>query len=366
MSLAAKPPPPLPPGSVVGVIGDGQLGRMLALAAARLGLRTAVLGRAGSPAAQVCDTLIDGREDDPEAIARLARAAHVLTFEWENAPADAIEAMAGQVRIAPGARALRVSQDRLVEKAFLNEHGAATVPFVAVDDPDDIAEGLRRLGAPAVLKTRRFGYDGKGQTWVADPDDAQAAFQRIGARPAVLEQRCPFVREVSMVAARGGDGAFAAYPLCENHHEAGVLRRSIAPAQASFQTAFMAEAITRRIAEALDYVGVLAVEFFELEGGVLLVNEIAPRVHNSGHWTLDACQVDQFEQHIRAIAGWPLGPTTLLASAQMENLLGDDAERWAALAADPAARLWLYGKDEAKPGRKMGHVTRLGPLAGQD
>ena len=365
MSPTAKPPPPLAPGSVIGIIGDGQLGRMLCLAAARLGLRTAVLGHTGSPAAQVCDTLVEGGEDDPDAIARLARIAHVLTFEWENAPADAIQAMAGEVRIAPSARALRVSQDRLVEKAFLNEQGAATVSFVAVDGPEDIVEGLRGLGGPAVLKTRRFGYDGKGQTWVADPDDAQAAFHRIGARPAVLEQRCPFVREVSMVAARGADGAFAAYPLAENRHEAGVLRHSAAPAAVSVETRVHAEAITRRIAEALDYVGVLAVEFFELAGGELLVNEIAPRVHNSGHWTLDACQVDQFEQHIRAVAGWPLGPTTLLASAQMENLLGDEADRWCELAADPSARLWLYGKDESKPGRKMGHVTRLTPLPTQ-
>ena len=354
---------PLPPGSTIGIVGGGQLGRMLALAAARLGLKTAVLGKQGGPAAQVCDTLIDGREDDPDAIARLARAADVLTFEWENAPADAIEAMAKDVRIAPGAQALRVSQDRLIEKTFLNEHGAITVPFVEVNDADDIVEGLRRLGAPAVLKTRRFGYDGKGQTWVADPEDAEAAFQRIGARPAVLEQRCPFVREVSIVAARGADGAFAAYPLSENHHEAGVLRRSIAPAAADFQTGFMAEAAARRIAEALGYVGVLAVEFFELTGGVLMVNEIAPRVHNSGHWTLDACEVDQFEQHIRAVAGWPLGPTTMLAAAEMENLLGQEADRWAELAADPTARLWLYGKDAAEPGRKMGHVTRLRPLA---
>jgi 5-(carboxyamino)imidazole ribonucleotide synthase len=352
----------LPPGSVIGVIGDGQLGRMLALAAARLGLRTAVLGRPGSPAAQVCDLLIEGREDDPEAIARLARAADVLTFEWENAPADAIEAMAGEVRIAPGARALRVSQDRLHEKSFLNDNGAPTVPFVAVDGPDDIVAGLELLGAPAVLKTRRFGYDGKGQTWIAAAEDAEAAFHRIGARPAVLEQRCDFVREVSVVAARGLDGSFAAFPLSENHHEGGVLRRSIAPAAASAQTADEAQAIARRIAEALDYVGVLAVEFFELEGGVLRVNEIAPRVHNSGHWTLDACEVDQFEQHIRAVAGWPLGPTTLLAAAEMQNLLGYEAEAWAELAADPSARLWLYGKAEAQPGRKMGHVTRLRPL----
>ena len=353
---------PLPPGSVIGIVGSGQLGRMLCLAAARLGLRTAVLGPAGAPAVQVCDIVVEGREDDPAAIERLARLSHVLTFEWENAPADAIEAMARHIPVAPDAHALRVSQDRLVEKSFLNEHGAPTVPFEPVDSPADIVPALRVLGAPAVLKTRRFGYDGKGQTWVATPEDAEAAFARVGARPCVLEQRCAFRREVSVIAARGRDGAFAAYPVVHNEHEAGILRRSSVPAGGSAEISVQAEATARRIADALDYVGVLAVEFFELEDGSLLVNEIAPRVHNSGHWTLDACEVDQFEQHIRAVAGWPLGPTTLLASAVMENLLGDEADRWADLAADPSARLWLYGKDEAAPGRKMGHVTRLGPL----
>ena len=356
---------PLAPGSVIGIVGSGQLGRMLCLAAARLGLRTAVLGPAGAPAAQVCDTLVEGREDDPAAIESLARLCHVLTFEWENAPADAIEAMARHTPVAPDAHALRVSQDRLVEKSFLNEHGAPTVAFEAVDGPADIVPALEVLGAPAVLKTRRFGYDGKGQTWVAGPDDAEAAFARVGARPCVLEQRCAFRREVSIIAARGRDGAFAAYPLVQNEHEAGVLRRSTAPAGGDADVAVRAEATARRIADALGYVGVLAVEFFELDDGSLLVNEIASRVHNSGHWTLDACEVDQFEQHVRAVAGWPLGPTAMLRPAVMENLLGDEADRWAELAADPSARLWLYGKDEAAPGRKMGHVTRLGPPAGR-
>ena len=355
---------PLAPGSVIGILGGGQLGRMLALAAARLGFDAAVLGREDdAPAGRVAARRITGAYDDPASLRALAAAADVVTFEFENVSAEAVAALeAAGVRVAPNARALATAQDRWAEKTFLNAHGCPTVDFAAVDGPADIAPALERLGAPALLKTRREGYDGKGQAWVADASQAEAAWAAVGAAPCVLEARCPFVREVSVVAARSASGDFAAYPLAENTHEAGVLRLSLAPAVVTPAVAAEAERIARAVAEALDYVGVLAVELFELEDGRLLVNEIAPRVHNTGHWTLDGCEVDQFEQHVRAVAGWPLGPTTPRAAAAMTNLLGDEAEGWPALAAEPGARLHLYGKRDAAPGRKMGHVTRLSPL----
>jgi 5-(carboxyamino)imidazole ribonucleotide synthase len=354
---------PLSPGSTIGIVGGGQLGRMLALAAARLGLRVAVLAREeGSPAGQVCAVEIVGAYDDPQAIAKLAAISDVLTFEFENIPA-AVLASVGDTPIAPPAHALGVSQDRVEEKTFLNSYGLATTPFAAIDSAADIGPALERLGAPALLKTRRDGYDGKGQVWVKSADEARAVFDAIGRRPAILEAKAAFVRELSVIAARGRDGGVAAYPLGENRHESGVLRTTLAPADV--EPTIQAEAL--RIAEtllgALDYVGVIGVELFALADGTLLVNEFAPRVHNTGHWTLDGCEVDQFENHIRAVAGWPLGPTHALAQVEMTNLLGDEAGDWASLAADPAARLWLYGKREAAPGRKMGHVNRLKPLS---
>lgn len=355
---------PLPPGSVIGILGGGQLGRMLALAAARLGFDAAVLGREDdSPAGRVAATRITGAYDDPDSLRRLAAVSDVVTFEFENVSAEAVAALEAEgVAVFPDARALATAQDRLAEKRFLNAHGCPTVDFAVIDGPADIAPALERLGAPALLKTRCEGYDGKGQRWVRGPDEAEAAWAAVDAAPSVLEARCPFVRELSLVAARGRDGAFAAYPLAENRHAAGVLRETLAPATASPAVAEEAIRIGRTIAEALGYVGVLAVELFELADGRLLVNEIAPRVHNTGHWTLDGCEVDQFEQHVRAVAGWPLGPTAPRAHARMRNLLGEETERWAELAADPGARLHLYGKRDAAPGRKMGHVTWLEPL----
>jgi 5-(carboxyamino)imidazole ribonucleotide synthase len=263
---------------------------------------------------------------------------------------------------APGQRPLAVAQDRVNEKEFFQAQGIATADFAAISSPADIAAALPRLGARALLKTRREGYDGKGQTWVEGVSDAEAAFARIGGKPAILEARVPFVRELSVIAARGRSGEIACYPLGENHHQAGVLRTTLAPARASDATREQAVAIAQATLEALDYVGVMGVELFELDGGALLVNEFAPRVHNSGHWTQDGCEVDQFEQHVRAVAGWPLGRTDALAQVEMTNLLGYEADDWRALAADPSARLWLYGKREPREGRKMGHVNRLRPL----
>jgi 5-(carboxyamino)imidazole ribonucleotide synthase len=356
---------PLPPGSTIGVLGGGQLGRMLALAAARLGFRTAVLTpEADSGAAQVATRAIEAAYEDAAALAALTTAADVITFEFENVPAAVVATLeALGASVAPGARALAVAQDRFDEKSFLNACGAPTVAFAACATADEVLAALDQLGgAPALLKTRRHGYDGKGQTWVQSHADARDAFARVGGAPSILEAPANFVRELSVIAARGRDGDIAAYPLGENHHEDGILRRTLAPARVSPGVAKQAEVIAARILTSLDYVGVIGVELFELADGRLLVNEIAPRVHNSGHWTLDGCEVDQFEQHLRAIAGWPLGPVTALAQVEMENLIGDDAARWPALIGEADARLWLYGKGEARPGRKMGHINRLHPL----
>ena len=356
---------PLPPGSTIGILGGGQLGRMLALAAARLGFDTVVL----TPEPNACATRVATRSivaayDDADALEALSQTTSVVTFEFENVPAKVVERLrALDVPVAPGARALAVAQDRVDEKTFLNGCSAATVDFVAVANLADIVSGVERLGAPALLKTRREGYDGKGQAWVKSAADAEAAFAAIGGKPAILEAKASFRRELSIIAARGWDGESAAYPLGENHHRDGILRTTIAPAPAvSAQTLAQAELFAQRIVGDLDYVGVMGIELFELEDGRLLVNEIAPRVHNSGHWTLDGCEVDQFEQHIRAVAGWPLGPTAPLAAVEMENLLGEEINAWREIAAEPRARLWDYGKGDARPGRKMGHVNRLKAL----
>ncbi len=334
---------------------------MLALAAARLGFDVAVLTpEPDSPAARVSAHEIVADYEDADALARLAELADVVTYEFENVPAGAVERLVGLgVEVAPGLKALAAAQDRVAEKTFLNDAGAATVAFAAIDAPDDIAPALARLGAPALLKTRREGYDGKGQAWITRPGEARDAWTRIGGRPAILEARADFRRELSVIAARGRDGRVAAYPPSENQHAGGILRRTLAPADVSPEVAAEAMRIAGLILAALDYVGVIGVELFQLSDRRLLVNEIAPRVHNTGHWTADACEVDQFEQHIRAAAGWPLGPTQPFARAEMLNLIGEEALDWRGLAADPAARLWLYGKRDVAPGRKMGHVTRL-------
>lgn len=355
---------PLAPGSTIGILGGGQLGRMLAEAASRLGFDVAVLEReADSPAGRVCARLIVAAYDDAEGLKALAEAADVVTFEFENVPAASVAQLSAfGAEVAPGARALAVAQDRVEEKTFLNASGCPTVAFAAAATPEEAAEAVARIGAPALMKTRREGYDGKGQRWVREGDDAGRIFAELGGAPVIVEAPAAFVRELSVIAARGRDGAVAVYPLGENQHEDGVLRRTLAPADVSTATAQEAERIAGRILEGLDYVGVIGVELFELADGRLLVNEIAPRVHNTGHWTQDGCVVDQFEQHVRAVAGWPLGATAARARVEMLNLLGEEAAAWPALAAEADARLHLYGKRAAKPGRKMGHVNRLRPL----
>ena len=367
MTTSAERPPsafPLPPGSTIGILGGGQLGRMLALAAARLGFDVAVLSpQARSPAARVAAYEIVAGYEDPAGLAELARISDVVTFEFENVPAGSVDELVRRgASVAPDGRALAIAQDRLAEKSFLNEAGLATVRFASVDSAADLAAAVTRLGAPLLLKTRRGGYDGKGQIWVNRPADAQEAFAALGGVAAIAETPADFKREVALIAARGRGGEIALFPLTESHHEHGILRRSTAPARDAERAMAEAERIAATLLDALGYVGVLGIELFECDDGKLLVNEFAPRVHNTGHWTADGCEVDQFEQHIRAIAGWPLGPTAPLRRVEMSNLLGHEADDWRRLAGETDARLWLYGKGDGKPGRKMGHVSRLRPL----
>lgn len=353
---------PLAPGATIGILGGGQLGRMLAMAAARLGYRTIVLEpQPDCPAAQVANGQIVAPYDDPDALARLARLCAVVTYEFENVPEAAAGALAAQAHVFPSPAALGVAQDRLVEKAFLNGLGIATADYAAVDGDDDLAAGLATFGGSGVLKTRRMGYDGKGQRLFRDaaPQETAGAFAALGGVPLILESLVPFVREISVVAARGRDGACAAFDPAENVHRDGILHTSTVPALVSPETAAAARDAAFAILSALDYVGVIGVEFFVLSDGAVLVNEIAPRVHNSGHWTEAACAVSQFEQHVRAVAGLPLGAPTRHSDCVMENLIGDDVLRAPALLAEPDLVLHLYGKAEARPGRKMGHFTRL-------
>jgi 5-(carboxyamino)imidazole ribonucleotide synthase len=355
---------PLAPGAAIGIIGGGQLGRMLCVAAAEMGFDTVVLEpERGCPAARVAARTLVAAYDDPAALKKLAAACDVVTFEFENVPAAAVDRLSELgADVAPGARALAIAQDRLEEKTFLNANGAPTVAFAPAASAEEAAEAVARIGAPALMKTRREGYDGKGQRWIEHAQAARAAFAALGGVPVIIEAACDFVRELSVIAARGRDGATAVYPLAENHHENGILRRSIAPAQVGPGLAEQAERIAARVLAGLGYVGVVGIELFELSDGRLLVNEFAPRVHNTGHWTQDGCEVSQFEQHIRAVAGWPLGPTHATRRVEMQNLLGEETSQWARFAAEPDSRLHLYGKREAKPGRKMGHVNRVRPL----
>jgi 5-(carboxyamino)imidazole ribonucleotide synthase len=356
---------PLPPNSVIGILGGGQLGRMLALAAARLGLKCHIYApEAESPAFQVAARHACAAYDDRGALEAFANAVDVVTYEFENVPAETASILGALKPLAPGAEALATSQDRLIEKSFLAKIGLAIAPFAAVDDKDGLEKAIARIGRPSILKTRRFGYDGKGQTTIKPETPLDAAWAAIGGKAAILEGFVDFEKEVSVIAARGWDGSIAVYDVPENRHANHILRKSIVPAGIAPGTARAARDIAARITGALDYVGVIGVELFlARENGKerLIVNEIAPRVHNSGHWTMDACAVSQFEQHIRAIAGWPLGSPERHSDVVMTNLLGQEAENWQNLATEPHAGLHLYGKAESRPGRKMGHINRLAP-----
>jgi 5-(carboxyamino)imidazole ribonucleotide synthase len=356
---------PLPPGSTIGILGGGQLGRMLALAAARLGLKAHIFADESGPAFDVAAATSVGMYQDRSALDRFARRVDVVTYEFENVPVDAATHLAELRPVRPDPKALSVAQDRLTEKRFISELGIQMADFAEVSGPDDLARALAHVAGPAILKTRHLGYDGKGQTTLKPGADVAAAWSAIDAQPAVLERRVAFAFEVSVLVARGLDGALAYYDIPVNTHENGILRRSKVPSDLPETEARYAQHIAAKIAAALDYVGVLAVEMFYLGPGPndrLMVNEIAPRVHNSGHWTMEACAVSQFENHIRAVAGWPLGSAERHSDAEMLNLVGKDAHNWLKLAAEPGACLHLYGKREAREGRKMGHITRLRPM----
>ena len=356
---------PLPSGSTIGIIGGGQLGRMLAIAAARLGYRTIVLEPEGDcPAAQVANRQIVGAYDDAFALAELARECDVVTYEFENVPVEAVNALVADVPVLPPPAALEASQDRLAEKTFLTGIGLGTAPFRRVDSDEELMAALSEFGGDGVLKTRRLGYDGKGQRLIRGLDAASGAFAEMGGVPLILEGLAAFEREISVIAARGADGAVAAYDPAENVHRDGILRTSMVPARVSAATAEAARQAAFTILEALDYVGVIGVELFVMADGSVLVNEIAPRVHNSGHWTEAACLVSQFEQHVRAICGLPLGDPARHADCVMENLIGNDVFRAPDLLAEPDVDVHLYGKAEVRPGRKMGHFTRLGAAVG--
>ncbi|MSO81518.1 MAG: 5-(carboxyamino)imidazole ribonucleotide synthase [Alphaproteobacteria bacterium] len=357
--------PALAPGATIGIIGGGQLGRMTALAAARLGYRCHVFCQSSDePAAQVAAAATIARFDDKAALDRFARAVDVVTVEFENVPAAALRRLARRVPTRPDALALSVAQDRAVEKSFINDAGVATASWAAVPRRGDLAAALAKTGAPAILKTNRLGYDGKWQARVDRVGDAGAAWEAI--RPdrhgAILERRVAFASEASVIVARGTDGRTASWVPVENHHLDHVLSRTIVPAPLPAAVRRRATRIGERLATALDLVGLLAVELFVMPSGRLLVNELAPRPHNSGHWTIDAAATSQFEQLVRAVCGLPLGSTDRHADAVMDNLLGDDVRAWLDLLAEPGARLHLYGKDKIRPVRKMGHVTRLLPL----
>ena len=349
------------PGGTVGILGGGQLGRMLALAAARLGLRSHVYAPEGdNPAFDVAARHTAAAYDDDAALERFARSVDVVTFEFENVPAPTVERLAASTRVAPSGRALAVSQDRLAEKTFIAGLGIPVAPFTGVDSEANLQRAIAKIGCPSILKTRRFGYDGKGQAKILEPGGAEAAWRAVGGKPSVIEGLVPFAAELSVIAARGHDGSFAAYDVPLNVHANHILATSTVPARLAPSTLEVARHIARTIADGLDYVGIIGVELFLVREGSmerLIVNEIAPRVHNSGHWTLDACTVSQFEQHIRAVAGWPLGDPSRHSDAVMHNLIGDEAHAWREWAARPGAAVHLYGKAEARPGRKMGHVT---------
>jgi 5-(carboxyamino)imidazole ribonucleotide synthase len=353
----------LRPDATIGILGGGQLGRMLALAAARLGFKCHVFcPEPASPAFDVVRRVTEADYSDIAALARFADDVDVITYEFESIPAAAATFLAAQKPVLPDPRVLATTQDRLVEKEFIASLAIPTAPFAAIASAEEIAPALDKIGQPAVLKTRRFGYDGKGQSMIRRASEAPAAFQAIGAQPAILEAFVSFEREISVVAARSADGRIECFDPTENEHRDHILKVSRVPAAIAQRASEEARGIAARIAQAFDYVGVLAVELFVMPEGSaapLLVNEIAPRVHNSGHWTIDGASVSQFEQHIRAVAGWPLATPVRHGRVEMINLIGSEVDDYVKWLETPGARVHLYGKTAVRPGRKMGHVTRI-------
>ncbi len=350
---------PLAPGARIGILGGGQLGRMLAMAAARLGFTCHIYEPGENPpAGQVAHRVTRAAYEDRAALEAFAHSVDVITYEFENIPTSALDLLENLRPIRPSREALRVSQDRLTEKEFLTGLRLKTAPFAPVSDAASLARALQITSTPAILKTRRFGYDGKGQARIMAPDEAESALAAMQGAEAILEGFVDFSHEISVIATRSPSGEIACFDAGENVHVNGILSTTTVPARLGAAERTDAVLIAAKILNALDYIGVIGVELFVTPAG-LMVNEIAPRVHNSGHWTQDGCLIDQFEQHIRAIAGWPLGDGTRIADVVMENLIGDDIDRIGEIAADPDAALHLYGKAETRPGRKMGHVNRL-------
>ena len=353
---------PLPPGSIIGILGGGQLGRMTALAAAKLGYQCHIFcPESETPAAQVARTTTVASYEDQHALAQFADAVDIVTFEFENIPAQSIRTLSDKVPVRPGWNVLEISQDRVLEKTFFNGLGIGTAPWRPVSDLAELEEGVRLLGRPSILKTTRLGYDGKGQVKIDRASDLAEIWAQFGGAPAILEGFVAFDREISVIVARGLDGRWASFDPVENRHVNHILDTTIAPAPLTPEKADQAVAIARRAADALDLVGLLCVEMFLDQDGKLLVNEMAPRPHNSGHWTMDSCITDQFEQFVRAVCGLPLGSVDRHHDAEMKNLIGEDVIGWFDILKEPNAKLHLYGKVEVRPGRKMGHVTRLKP-----
>jgi len=359
-------PAPLRPNATIGIIGGGQLGRMSARAAARLGYRCHILADApGGPAELVSAGATIGPYDDPETLRAFASQVDVVTFEFENVSAAGLELLASLKPVRPSPAVLRLSQDRAAEKGFVNALGIATAPWRLVESPADLEQAAAALGLPAILKTTRLGYDGKGQRRLDPSAHLAAAFAELAPKPLILEGFVDFACEISVIVARGLDGTVTSFDVAENRHRHHILDLTLAPARIPEATAAQARAIAQKIAEALDLVGLLAVEMFVDSHGAVLVNELAPRPHNSGHWTIDACPASQFELHIRAVAGLPLPPATRHSDAVMKNLVGpEETALWPDILATPGLIPHLYGKDEARPGRKMGHVTKLFPRGG--
>lgn len=350
---------PLPIGSTIGILGGGQLGRMLSVAASRLGFKTHIFEPgANPPAGQVADRLTTAEYDDTAALEAFAASVDVITYEFENIPTTALDVLEQHRTIRPGRESLRISQDRLTEKDFLSGLGLRVAPYEKVETVNDLKKAIELVGTPSILKTRRFGYDGKGQSRIMSDDQADQAFSDMQGAPSVLEGFVEFSHEVSVIAARSADGKVACFDPGENVHKDGILATTTVPARLTSAQRTDAVLLAANILNALDYVGVMGVEIFVTYQG-LIVNEVAPRVHNSGHWTQQGCSVDQFEQHIRAVVGWPLGDGSRYADVVMENLIGDDMDRVPEIAGERNASLHLYGKAEAKPGRKMGHVNRV-------
>lgn len=350
---------PLPLGSVIGILGGGQLGRMLSVAAARLGYRCHIYEPAANPpAGQVAEKVYTAFYEDTAALTEFAQGVDVITYEFENVPTEALDILESLRPIRPNRRALAVSQDRIAEKDFLHGLGLSVAPYAEVGDFADLEQALAEIGAPAILKTTRLGYDGKGQARIMQPAEATEALAAMKGALAVLEGFVEFSHEVSVIAARGLDGSVAAYDPGENLHVDGILSTTTVPARLTPAQRSDAVLLAAKILNALDYVGVMGVELFVTPKG-LIVNEIAPRVHNSGHWTQNGCAIDQFEQHIRAVTGWPLGDGGRHADVVMENLIGDEIGRVPDLARERDVAIHLYGKAEARPGRKMGHVNRI-------